>query len=39
MINKEELLKKAQKPAQDALRLHPFYQGKIEVDLGQCTQL
>jgi malate dehydrogenase (oxaloacetate-decarboxylating) len=33
MINKEELLKKAQKPAQDALRLHPFYQGKIEVDL------
>ena len=33
MINKEELLEKAKKPAQDALRLHPFYQGKIEVSL------
>ena len=30
MINKEELLER-RKPAQDALRLHPFYQGKIEV--------
>ncbi len=26
----EELLKKAEKPGRDAMRLHPFYQGKIE---------
>ncbi|MBN1947907.1 MAG: NADP-dependent malic enzyme [Bradymonadales bacterium] len=31
MTTKEELLKKAEKPGQDALRLHPFYRGKIEV--------
>lgn len=30
MITKEELLAKAKKPAQDALKLHPYYQGKIE---------
>ncbi len=28
---KEELLAKAKKPAEDAMRLHPFYRGKIEV--------
>lgn len=33
MISKEDLIAKAQKPAQDAMRLHPFYQGKIEVNL------
>ncbi|HDI82173.1 MAG TPA: NADP-dependent malic enzyme [candidate division WOR-3 bacterium] len=27
----EELLKKAEKPSQDALKLHPFYRGKIQV--------
>lgn len=27
----EELLEKAYKPGQDAMRLHPFYRGKIEV--------
>ncbi|MCJ7547452.1 MAG: NADP-dependent malic enzyme [Deltaproteobacteria bacterium] len=27
----EELLAKAQKPAQDAMRLHPFYRGKVEI--------
>ena len=27
----QELLAKARKPAEDAMRLHPFYQGKIEV--------
>ena len=27
----EELLKKAEKPGQDALKLHPFYRGKIQV--------
>jgi malate dehydrogenase (oxaloacetate-decarboxylating) len=30
-ITKEELLKKAYKPAQDAMRLHPFYKGKIQI--------
>ena len=27
----EALLKKAQKPSEDAMRLHPFYKGKIAV--------
>ncbi len=31
MSTKEELLAKAAKPAEDAMRLHPFYQGKVEV--------
>jgi malate dehydrogenase (oxaloacetate-decarboxylating) len=30
-LNKDELLKKANKPAEDAMRLHPFYRGKIEI--------
>lgn len=33
MITKEELIEKSKKPARDAMRLHPFYKGKIEVDL------
>jgi len=32
-MNKDELLAKAKKPAEDAMRLHPFYRGKIEVNL------
>ncbi|MCP4600922.1 MAG: NADP-dependent malic enzyme [Proteobacteria bacterium] len=31
MVSKEELIAKAHKPAKDALELHPFYKGKIEV--------
>jgi malate dehydrogenase (oxaloacetate-decarboxylating) len=31
MLTKDELLAKAKQPAQDAMRLHPFYRGKIEV--------
>ena len=27
----EELLAKARKPAQDAMKLHPFYRGKVEI--------
>ncbi len=27
----EQLLAKAKKPSQDAMRLHPFYQGKVQV--------
>lgn len=30
-VTKEELLEKAKKPAQDALKMHPFYKGKIEI--------
>jgi malate dehydrogenase (oxaloacetate-decarboxylating) len=30
-LTKEELLAKARKPAQDAMKLHPFYRGKVEV--------
>ncbi len=33
MKTKEQLIEEAKKPAQDAMRLHPFYKGKIEVDL------
>jgi malate dehydrogenase (oxaloacetate-decarboxylating) len=35
-INLEELLEKAKKPAADALKLHPFYKGKMETNL-KCT--
>jgi malate dehydrogenase (oxaloacetate-decarboxylating) len=35
MPSKEELLAKAEKPAADALRLHPFYRGKVQV-LPKC---
>ena len=30
-MTKDELIAKAQKPAEDAMQLHPFYQGKVEV--------
>jgi malate dehydrogenase (oxaloacetate-decarboxylating) len=30
-VTKEELLAKARKPAQDAMRMHPYYRGKIEI--------
>lgn len=35
-INIDELLAKAKKPAADALKLHPFYKGKMETTL-KCT--
>ncbi len=31
MPSVEELLAKAKKPGEDAMKLHPFYQGKVEV--------
>jgi len=34
--DKEKLLEKAQKPAEEAMRLHPFYRGKIEI-VPKCT--
>lgn len=30
-VTKEELIEKAKKPAKDAMKMHPFYKGKIEV--------
>lgn len=32
-MNNDELLNKAGKPAEDAMKLHPFYRGKVEVTL------
>jgi malate dehydrogenase (oxaloacetate-decarboxylating) len=32
-VNIEELLAKAKKPSEDAMRMHPFYKGKIETTL------
>ncbi len=37
-LTKEELLAKAYKPAQDAMKLHPFYKGKIEVSPKCCVR-
>jgi len=37
-LSKEELLAKAKKPAKEAMRLHPFYQGKIESALKCCVR-
>lgn len=31
ILTKEELLEKAKKPAEQALKLHPFYKGKVKV--------
>jgi malate dehydrogenase (oxaloacetate-decarboxylating) len=36
MLTKEELLTKAKKPSEDAMRLHPFYKGKIEI-VSKCV--
>jgi malate dehydrogenase (oxaloacetate-decarboxylating) len=36
MLKPEELLAKAAQPSQDALRLHPFYKGKIQT-LPKCA--
>ncbi len=30
-VTKEQLIDKAKKPARDALKMHPFYKGKIEI--------
>ncbi|MGI6317453.1 MAG: NAD(P)-dependent malic enzyme [Dethiobacteria bacterium] len=32
-MKNDELLSKANKPAEDAMKLHPFYRGKIEISL------
>ena len=35
---KDEMLEKAKKPGQDAMKLHPYYQGKVEVALKSCVR-
>ncbi len=37
-MNVEELLAKAKKPSADAMKLHPFYRGKIETTLKCCVR-
>jgi malate dehydrogenase (oxaloacetate-decarboxylating) len=36
MLSREELLARAKRPAADAMRLHPFYKGKMQV-LPKCA--
>jgi len=36
--NVEELLAKAAKPGKDAMKMHPFYQGKIQVTAKCCVR-
>jgi malate dehydrogenase (oxaloacetate-decarboxylating) len=38
ILSAEELLKKAKQPSADALRLHPFYHGKVETTLRCCIR-
>lgn len=38
MLTKEELIAKAQQPAADAMKMHPFYRGKLEVALKCCVR-
>lgn len=35
-VTKEELLAKARKPAEDAMKLHPFYRGKMQT-MAKCV--
>ncbi|MFM8321761.1 MAG: NADP-dependent malic enzyme [Chloroflexota bacterium] len=37
-ISVEQLLAKAKKPAADAMKLHPFYRGKVETALKCCVR-
>jgi malate dehydrogenase (oxaloacetate-decarboxylating) len=37
-INVDELLAKAKQPSEDAMKLHPFYRGKVETTLKCCVR-
>ncbi len=37
-VSVEELLAKAKKPSQDAMKMHPFYQGKVQVMAKCCIR-
>jgi malate dehydrogenase (oxaloacetate-decarboxylating) len=36
VLTKEELIARAEKPSEDAMKLHPFYKGKIEI-VSKCV--
>jgi malate dehydrogenase (oxaloacetate-decarboxylating) len=38
MTKHEDLIKKAEKPSKDALKLHPFYRGKIGITAKACIR-
>ena len=38
MVDEKELLAKAGQPAKEAMRLHPFYQGKIKITAKCCVR-
>ena len=38
MTTHDDLVKKAQKPSSDAMKLHPFYRGKIQVTAKACVR-
>jgi len=37
-LNEEELIKKAEQPGKDAMQLHPFYRGKVEIAPKCCVR-
>ncbi len=37
-VTKEELIAKAKKPGEDAMKLHPFYKGKVEIMPKCCVR-
>ncbi|MBN2494479.1 MAG: NADP-dependent malic enzyme [Deltaproteobacteria bacterium] len=37
-LTPEQLIKKAEQPSRDAMRLHPFYRGKVEVTPKSCIR-
>ncbi len=37
-LTREELIEKAEKPAKDAMKMHPFYKGKVEVVPKACIR-
>ncbi len=38
VINEQELIKKAEQPGKDAMHLHPFYRGKVEIAPRCCIR-
>jgi len=37
-LNEQELIKKAEQPGKDAMQLHPFYRGKVEIAPRCCIR-
>jgi len=38
MITKEELIARAEQPGKDAMKLHPFYKGKVQIAAKCCVR-